>query len=1264
MNNYSENWRHLKLILAGHEDHYRESKPYSYEDHIHAKALSIFLTNATLATPVLSRATVGAILAGHCRWPHETNLDQYKGIDLPLSFFEKNGLLTFHADWCTVNCQEVRDLDNVDPSLIPLAQTIKHLKDICYGRDGYIQPRYTCQADELNDHLSVHFGSLPIATLLPELQLNNGIYELPPENQSFSPLVCTALWFRLRDKLEPKEAFKSWILFLRVNCDWAMPVLFDDSAYEERTAFNEQLAAYVALDPSLCCTADTLWRQCISTSQFSSIVTPIDHVSQITIDLEENTSTTKDETIELSYVTLDSLESAYPSFNADDSDDIQFIQEWQQARHWPDLNIFYTWLLATTLEDSIHIDGSTLSSSAFADTLLELATTRPALKHILFNLTQHYKSSSFILFLLSQPSYSEVALFHLAQKSLAQASRASHSFLQHFDKGYQQLVCHEFLRAINAEIGSGERLLRAVSILGNRCSLHAKDYTKRFEYDFLLNLLECLSNQNINQLGQAVTRHLAAPSKLINRFPSPHHWYLVGFWLIERLENTGIDPTDTLCDGLKVTLLNYYHAEFETSLSGEISKLEANLFFSTLPWHKLIGKEGVGPLLALSTNPYKWQQDLYYSNKKSLAIASTLRHYLQVLMTVGRAQIPSQHRDRISNRVVNVVIALGFANEHALSIFNGIFHKDEYDLWTSFCLYTNILQDPLYEDLFEGCVATIPLDQLLILFERCQINARAQRLLDKVAERELAESEDLGLAALEKAFVSAYQMGRILLVTKLIDDAKSILSEARFSGSKNPYVIGVRQAWLSYEYKSQLLQLSHTPDITPGKFEEEVLRIPLPHERDDTPVQHGGGRYRRDCEQFRRYFIAAAWCETDPNKCVAIMEALYRESNDKGHSFMLFQGRLGLQKIGQDAVRLRYALMQFLESLHDLEPDQMPLFWVVAILDTFWKLHDSSGIDAFWMRLDQIQQERLEILYPYCQALIERGDPLIAHQIFNRYLKLNPQVFDEPNTKDLIDKLYKALPKDPPITQLIQLVNEESQRSLIQLSKHYAQIVSKEFEDYVAIVDPALLPHEFLKKIVLEVAYELLLRKKNLQIHTQGKNDRTDIRITKEDLINDWFTSLFDKRMAEANIGLRDQKRAGQSKSGDQPGEIDGFITGVKNKRIAIFEAFRLFSKDTTVIAEHLDKIAGYDNESLSPVFMMAYCDVGNFEALTSGYAEYIANKVYSGFNFSSGSCSRIEIQKDTHFLWLGMERRLRNHQEVIFYHLLLNMRMEDKPAS
>lgn len=87
-----------------------------------------------------------------------------------------------------------------------------------------------------------------------------------------------------------------------------------------------------------------------------------------------------------------------------------------------------------------------------------------------------------------------------------------------------------------------------------------------------------------------------------------------------------------------------------------------------------------------------------------------------------------------------------------------------------------------------------------------------------------------------------------------------------------------------------------------------------------------------------------------------------------------------------------------------------------------------------------------------------------------------------------------------------------------------------------------------------------------------------------------------------------------------------------------------------------MNKIAGYDNESLSPVFITAYCDVSDFDTLVKGYIDYINKQNYSGFTVDQEISNSVKPLQYTDNLWMGIEQRRRNNQEIIFYHLLLNM--------
>ena len=332
----------------------------------------------------------------------------------------------------------------------------------------------------------------------------------------------------------------------------------------------------------------------------------------------------------------------------------------------------------------------------------------------------------------------------------------------------------------------------------------------------------------------------------------------------------------------------------------------------------------------------------------------------------------------------------------------------------------------------------------------------------------------------------------------------------------------------------------------------------------------------------------------------------------------------------------------------------MAASWVAMVLDVMIQVGDQQRADEYWRKLTGEQHRTREILLPYCKGLIQRGKPLAASQIINEFRECNLILSEhDVGLAELITQLSQALPNQNSVLDIVHAMAESSQRSIDQLRQHYLRITGGSFEDYVQITGGGRSKEMFLKKVITEVAGELLLRKKNLQ--SQQSTDGQLNKIIHEDLINDWFASLVDMRMAEARIGFRDQKRTGSSESGKSPGESDGLITDSKNRRIAIFEAFRLFSLNKKVITEHLNKVSGYDAEALSPVFMVAYCDAKDFSKLTVGYHNFISKTDYTGYK-KDGLAVKIDEESVTDNLWVCTETRLRGEREVMFCHLLLNM--------
>ena len=1032
-----------------------------------------------------------------------------------------------------------------------------------------------------------------------------------------------------------------------------MPVNFERMEYQERKVFNEQLVNFLADDSALGSDLQCLGRQLINKDGFSSLVRPMKHHIKSIIDADGNVSSSRHDE-ELTKLTLSSLETAYPHTKAQASSNLEFVIDRAGLRFHRQTNQFYTWLISSAIEGSIRVDSQQLVSTGLAEALVELSNNRPILKYILFILLPQYEGSNYLLLLLARPAACEVAFYYLTRHTFAFPRSGHAGYIQNLENGYQQLVCHEYIRTIENESDFSARLFEVIGFLGNECNMYSSDFSKSFEYRFLINLLEALSHQQIIKAGQAFAELPPEIMEQAHSQAAQHYRYLLGFWLIDRLESSGIDPSGTICRALRTSILEYYKLEFSANLTG-LRSLEPSSFFATLPWYKLISETGPNPLLSLSNTCSSWQQALAYTSHAPYGVASAIGHYLQVLMSLGRPTVTSMGLHAVVARVLEIVRLYGFGpREKFVFLFGNSIISEKYDLWAQFSTYSNIFSSNLYEEFFSRCVPSIPLDHLFVLLESCAVIARARQLQAEVEIRQVTAGEDLGLTGLEQAFTSACDAGLSELASRLLDSAKAFLAQDRFTKSNNPQILRTRKVWRSYEYKWKILELCLANKSDAENFQKAAHEIPIPHELRGANVQFDDRAHYQECERFRRQVVASVYSEIDPQKCINIMDSLYMETKQIHHGYLLFYGHYKLHATDNDSTRLKHALSYFLGSLAETEPRQMRDYWIATILDSY-RLTISPEIDAFWSRLTPEQQSRTQIVIPYCRALIARGETSGARKIIGRYRELNPLTPEELGIESLLDELVRTEPDCPPMSELIQLMNESSQRSIVQLRKHYCQIISKSFDDYVDIVRPDQPPHTYLRDVVLEVAGEIVLRKKSLQVQSISQQVLS-YRVTKEDIINDWFTSLFDKRMAEARVGFRDQKRGGQSASGAGPGEIDGFITSSDNTRIAIFEAFRLFSLDTSVIFDHLNKIAGYDQESLSPVFVAAYCDVKNFSELVRSYRKLVSKQDYNGYNVAVDSPDEVASLYETDQIWLGAETRRRGHRDVIFYHLLLNL--------
>ncbi|WP_153015211.1 DNA binding protein [Pseudomonas syringae] len=1265
MQNYSDSWLHLQSVLTGsiRIDHAPEVN--TLKDHVEAKILAIILANAELATPKLNRENVEKILSSQYIWPNLNTPTLPVKQGPPLSFYEELGLFSFFGDWCHVHCRTPRNIENLDSSLTPLIESITLIKNIAYGWDGFVRPHFILEKNKAKELTKDILSSSSSLSDIPGLSCDKDSYKIEPGNNNFSSLTSTYLWQSLRERKNTRESFDHWLLVLSANCSWAMPILFEYLDHDERKLFSNELIDFLEHDTSLKGRLKNFWRQNINEEYFDGLISPVQYSISLNLD-NSGQSSREEKTENLRKVILEELPNVYSDVPEQFESNLELVSELHKRKHWRGHEVFYSGLIKKIIESDLKIDNNSLSSHGLTEALLQLSEQRPILKHILFNLLPGIYNVDYTLYLLSRPETADVAFFHLSQINLIRKfntdQTASNKLLE---SHYQHLICSQFLKAGSEPPYIGEYLFSILCMLGDRCDMRDNKYTERYEHRFLPTLLEKLSDAQTLDLASHLLGFIS-PSEFIRLTkPDSHLMYYILFWLMEKIESRGLDIEKNTGGKLQLLIVKIYNYHFDKIHIKEFNDLKANSFFDTLPWYKISDPECIKKLLKISSKYANWNTLLSYSSERTINAVYAIQSYAQLLMCISPPEKVLDSWCRVSRRVLALVTDLGFRSDetHAY-IFGEYIISTDYDLWSKLCTYINASEDEIFDDFIERNGDIIPLNKLFILLETCSRFSRQKVLLDIIIDKERVDDQTLSnLPAIEQAFISACHASHFLLADELYTAANAFLYDKRFKNSKAPQIISMRNNWKTLGYKLSLLKILEETGDDAEEFQSRAHEYKSPFEATSasTPNLKLGDDEKKqkvECQRFRRYIIAVANLKSNPAKCVAIMNALCKDFKSDIYHYQLFAGKIALLDTTSEKAPYRAALTIFLSHISHVSPDRMPHAWVALILECLRKLHDYQEMETFWSALTHDQRYRLEIIRPYCSSLVDQGEALKAQKILSQFKTLNLNPLIDFNLIELNNEIFKALPSEYslPISQIVELATNVSQRNIGQLTNSYKDITTRSFEEYVEVVSGQKTPiHIYLRTIITEIGNELLLRKKNLHtFHLGDVANAASHHIAKEDLINDWFTSLFDKRMADARVGCRDQKRGGESASGEGPGEIDGFITTAKNIRIAIFEAFRLFSNDSSVIFEHLNKVSGYDNESLSPVIVMAYCSVKNFSKHCDSYFKLVTKNQYTGFD-RSPSYIMVRVLDDISFK-IGMEVRLRGIKEIVIYHFLLDM--------
>ena len=1285
MHHYSKNIGKLQSLFTFPQVFQDDSSISDFQKNVKCKGIAILLANAELATPELNRETIITLLKGDVGWPKIDGSICRMKTDVAIEVFEELGALSFHADYCSVHprINSVHEEKILCGSLKAFYDALKMIQNIIYGAEDFVGPHFQINKDHAAKLIQKESINIDLDNL-PELVCNEDKYQIKLCHFGYKNLLSEYLWQELNKldvnsesvtdiNFEPNEtlteekkaAFKKWVLIARVYSDcyfWDINLNYIDK--RRKAFFLKQVLHLIEKDPSLKSSQSTLENQWRCESHFEQMLIQRDITITIPIKPSEPGETKIDNVLPTVF-TLDEVIEKFVDRKCEVSiSNLEFVHEWltHTERQFPTSGYgIYYGILRKIAENDIYVNGQSIHSYGKLDRLLSLSNERPEIRHILFNLLPTNGSLNYLLYLLSKIETTSTAVYLFTVASTHGGLKTDNP--DPLSKLSFSIVCDEFL---DVGFQNPHNKLPDSDIVDLLICLARNSIHETFKgepnvrKDCLDILLGRFSLDQVSYFSETLLFKIRTDSTHYPNRLSVWKYYLL-FWLLGKCQDLGVLAVENLAENVQLLILDLYNKAFKANIDSPDFPFGACNMFDHLPWWR-INDNYVPDFLSLVSKPANWILKLDSENSIGHNNKRIIRNYFQLVLCLFSKGRSDDCNNQITRKIVSLLETCGFSEEPNKYI--GMFDYEsehDYDLWRKLTFFIDDVGDNIFHRIIDLLKSGIPINRILEIYKNTNKESRKAILIKHIKSIPQDSLGKLGLRSIEESLNIACQTGQLDLAKAMLEKGLFIINDEKnfLRRKQNSYFFSqIQNSWISYEFKVNLLIISNDTSLSTNE-KLKLLREqenPFKSATLHTPKHN----LLKGCDEFQRTMLALILFKEKPETAYQYFDCLYKENKNIQHSGNRFASKLSfLDKNNSENKKYQHALSEWLETTEHISIQKIETSFIQNWFHCLLKLDDHKKIAELWIKLSEQQQNAIEIATSYCQSLKRQGENHSAKLIFDRLKKHH----DIKNLGEEAEKLLLEMENliinghEPLSIAVLSKIIAEKPKSIDELRRSYQEIYFKNLSDIVSIIrgEDITIEH-FLYNQINSIIRELQLRKNNLNTFSNNKNG-TSHRIIKEDLINDWVTSLFDHKHSEMGLSCRDQKRGGQSASKANPGEIDFFICDKNNDRIAIMEAFRLFSNDTTVINDHLDKIAGYDQECLSPVFMLAYCNVKDFPTLCVNYQNDTFKREYNGFNKSHSKSEFIKAINDSGTRKIYKEIRYRGSQPITIYHFLINLK-------
>jgi hypothetical protein len=724
--------------------------------------------------------------------------------------------------------------------------------------------------------------------------------------------------------------------------------------------------------------------------------------------------------------------------------------------------------------------------------------------------------------------------------------------------------------------------------------------------------------------------------------------WLILFWCLEwaslHKQQFQNEQTKAICD----VLVDSYFTVLSERMNNHCNASDDPLAFDEFNWKSIcqIATKKQYTKLVYALEESK-ASDLPKDSSRQRSFIYAVRMHLRLLLQLHEAVQCDEAQNELAIQLLSLVEQFGFNQDKYSGALDFFVDNSDYSpihLWPAFSDATNNFSEENFTRLIQVLKArSAPLSSLFVLLERTAPLHRRNILIKEISERNLEEEDPHWIP----------QVFRIAIM------------------AANNYLPEIAEHFLDFASK-------HSHKTHKNKIDELVAKIALKKIFDATyytdnlrikalrefQITSEDRQVKNELQQFKAYLIATVNVDTDASKALRMFSDALRTAPTLQNATGLIRAALA----HPDSTTLPLPLEEYFQiwmqvyiGAHDTRKAvELSDSELNCILQLSLKLSRLDDFSNFWGVATPQQHKAYDFAPMRAEYLRKVGRGVEIAEYLRALRQVHQQLPQsvleefssiEKNLEDEHFSLHISTANFPTISS-----------SLDSMRATWLRIRNLEAYDQCQIfMDPLRIASidDYLIDIVDQVGNELLLRRANLQRKKLIAPSASTILLDEEDMINDWFVSLFRHRMNFAGWTVHDQSRMGTSSSGKSVGEIDGRIEDCQGNFISLIEAFRQGQNiDRTKIREHLDKISKYNSVGASPVMVVVYTATDDFTQLCSQYARYILEIEYEGFDPGASIPLTRKLMKKVKATSAYYEEiRYINQVPIKIYHQLLDLK-------